>query len=85
MAVLTEALQISQELSMQKEIEGIQDRMRTIRELCAHGSQWLNERPPPDPANAPGERNTDDLEVLLQSVLLREYEENRRLVEQCTE
>ena len=67
-AVLNDAMEISQELRMQKEIEGIDDRKRTIRHLqSAHGLQLLNERSPPAPAmrNAPVEGNIDDLEELL--------------------
>lgn len=76
--VLREAMQISRELKMQKEIEGIQDRRRVIRDLSANGLQWLNERPRPDreARNGPSERNTDDLEELLQLLLRREDEEN---------
>ena len=91
-------MEISQQLKMQKEIDGIQDRMRMIEGLPAIGLQWLNERPPLDPAahnersppdpvarNEPREGNTDDLEVLWQNLLLSEDEKNRRLPEQCTE
>ena len=72
-------MEISQELRMEKEIEGIEDRIRTIRHLqSAHGLQQLNARSPPARAarNAPVERNIDDLEELLQILLLGDNEEN---------
>lgn len=41
MTVLEEAMEISRELKMQKEIEGINDRMENIQDLIER-SHWLN-------------------------------------------
>ena len=79
-AVLNDAMEISQELRMQKEVEGIEDRKRTIRHLqSAQGLQRLNERFPPAPAvrNAPVEGNIDDLEELFRILFLGDNQENR--------
>ena len=73
---------------MQKEIEGIEDRTRTIEDLIARGLWWFDDPPPPEPApegNEPVERNTNDLEDLFQNLLISEEEENRRREDQCTD
>jgi len=85
---LVEAKQISRELMMQKEIEGIDDRTTNIQGLIARGLRWLDDPPPPEPApggNEPVEGNTNDLEDLLQNLLISEEEENRRREDQCTD
>jgi len=73
---------------MQKEIEGIEDRTRTIEDLVACGLRWFDELLPPEPApggNEPVEGNTNDLEDLFQNLLISEEEENRRREDQCTD
>ena len=72
---------------MQKEIEGIEDRTRTIQDLIARGLWRFDDPPPPAPAgnNEPVEGNTNDLEDLFQILLISEEEENRRREDQCTD
>ena len=74
--VLEEAMRISQQLKMEKEIDGIQDRNVTIQNLTRNGLDWFNERPPqnPPPPRDPREVNTDDLEDLLQNMFSQEIE-----------
>ena len=80
-------MQISRELMMQKEIDGIEDRTRTIEDLIARGLWWFDDPPPPEPAegNEPEEGNTNDLEDLYENLLISEEEENRRRADQCTD
>ena len=80
-------MRISRELMMRKEIEGIEDRTRTIQDLIARGLWRFDDPPPPEPAegNEPVERNTNDLEDLFQNLLISEEEENRRREDQCTD
>ncbi|XP_020612936.1 uncharacterized protein LOC110051255 isoform X1 [Orbicella faveolata] len=87
MNVLDEALQISRELKMEKEIEGINDRRRNIQDLIERGLLWLNQRPVQNHGarNEPCERDTDDFEDLLENMLLFETEQNRRREDQCSE
>lgn len=84
---LDKAMRISRALMMQKEIEGIEDRTRTIQDLIARGLWWFDDPPPPEPAegNEPVEGNTNDLEDLFQNLLISEEEENRRREDQCTD
>jgi len=84
---LDKAMRISRELMMHKEIEGIEDRTRTIQDLITRGLRWFDDPPPPEPAegNEPGEGNTNDLEDLFQNLLISEEEENRRRQDQCTD
>ena len=74
--VLEEAMRISQQLKMEKEIDGIQDRNVTIQNLTRNGLDWFNERRPQNPPTSldPREVNTDDLEDLLQSMFSQEIE-----------
>jgi len=87
MNVLDEALQISRELKMEKEIEGINDRRRNIQDLIERGLLWSNQRPVQNHGarNEPCERDTDDFEDLLENMLLFETEQNRRREDQCSE
>ena len=87
MNVLDEALAISRELKMEKEIEGINDRRRNIQDLIEHGLHWLNQRPVQNQGtrNEPCERDTDDFEDLLENMLLFENEHSRRREDQCTD
>ena len=72
---------------MQKEIEGIKDRTRTVQDLIARGLWRFDDPPPPEPAegNEPVERNTNDLEDLFHNLLISGEEENRRRDDQCTD
>ena len=74
--VLEDAMRISQQLGMQKEIDGIRDRNETIQNLTRNGLDWLNERPPQNPPTSrdPREVNTDDLDDLLQNMFIQENE-----------
>ena len=74
--VLEEAMRISQQLKMEKEIDGIQDRNVAIQNLIRNGLDWLNERPPQNPPTSrdPQEVNTDDLDDLLQNMFSPEIE-----------
>ena len=87
MTILGEAIEISRELGMQKEIEGINDRTQNIQDLFERGLQWLNERPAQNQAarREPCERDTDDFEDLLRNMLLFENEQNGRRRDQCSE
>lgn len=87
MNVLDEALEISQDLKMEKEIEGINDRTRNIQDLIERGLHWLNQRLVQNQVagNEPCERDTDDFEDLLENMLLFENERNRRREDQCSE
>ena len=87
MNVLDEALGISRELKMAKEIEGINDRRRNIQDLIERGLQWLNLRPVQNHGahNEPCERDTDHFDDLLENMLLFEIEQNRRREDQCSE
>ena len=69
-------MRISQQLGMQKEIDGIRDRNETIQNLTRNGLDWLNERPPQNPPTSrdPREVNTDDLDDLLQNMFIQENE-----------
>lgn len=69
-------MRISQQLGMQKEIDGIRDRNETIQNLTRNGLDWLNERPPqnPPPPRDPREVNTNDLDDLLQNMFIQENE-----------
>ena len=84
---LEKAMRISQKLRMQKEIEGIQDRTETIRDLTANGLQWLGDGPLPEAAagNEAEEQNTTDVEELFENLLISEEEESRRREDQCTD
>ena len=84
MNVLDEALEISRELKMAKEIEGINDRRRNIQDLIERGLQWLILRPVQNQGarNEPCERDTDDFDDLLENMLLFEIEQNRRREDQ---
>lgn len=83
MNVLDEALEISQDLKMEKEIEGINDRTRNIQDLIERGLHWLNQRLVQNQVarNEPCERDTDNFEDLLENMLLFEDERN----DQCSE
>ncbi|XP_068691646.1 uncharacterized protein [Montipora foliosa] len=84
--VLEEAMDISRELRMQTEIDGIRDRMRTIQAIFANGFQWLNERAATvGVRNEPCQGNTNDLADFLAVLLREEQERNRRRADQCTE
>lgn len=85
--VLDEAVQISRDLKMEKEIEGINDRRRNIQDLIERGLHWLNQRPVQNQVvrNEPCERDTDDFEDLLENMLLFENQQNRRRQDQCSE
>ena len=85
--VLDEAVEISEELNMEKEIEGINDRRRHIQDLIERGLHWLNQRPVQNQGvrNEPCERDTDVFEDLLENMLLFENEQNRRREDQCSE
>ncbi|XP_068741172.1 uncharacterized protein [Montipora capricornis] len=84
--VLEEAMDISRELRMQTEIDGIRDRMRTIQAIFANGFQWLNERAATvGVRNEPCQGNTNDLDDFLAVLLREEQERNRRRADQCTE
>lgn len=87
MNVLDEALEISRELKMAKEIEGINDRRRNIQDLIERGLQWLILRPVQNQGarNEPCERDTDDFDDLLENMLLFEIEQNRRREDQWSE
>ena len=87
MNVLDEALDISQELKMEKEIERINDRRRNIQDLIERGLDWLNQRPVQNQGtrNEPCERDTDNFEDLLENMLLFENEQNRQREDQCSE
>ena len=87
MNVLDEALEISRELKMEKEIEGINDRRRNIQDLIERGLHWFNQRPVQNQGarNEPCERDTDDFDNLLENMLLFEEEINRRREDQCSE
>ena len=80
-------MDISQDLQMQKEIEGINDRTINIQDVITRGFHWLNERPAQNQRarNEPCERDTDDIEDLLDTMLVLEDELNRRREDQCTE
>ena len=69
-------MRISQQLKMEKEINGIQDRNVAIQNLIRNGLDWLNERPPQNPPTSrdPQEVNTDDLDDLLQNMFGPEIE-----------
>ena len=69
-------MRISQQLKMEKEIDGIQDRNETIQNLTRNGLDWLNERPPQNapPPRDPREVNTNDLDDLLQNMFIQENE-----------
>ena len=69
-------MRISQQLKMEKEIDGIQDRNVAIQNLIRNGLDWLNERPPQNPPTSrdPQEVNTDDLDDLLQNMFGPEIE-----------
>lgn len=69
-------MRISQQLGMQKEIDGIRDRNETIQNLTRNGLDWLNERPPQNapPPRDPREVNTNDLDDLLQNMFIQENE-----------
>lgn len=69
---------------MQKEVEGIDDRIRNIQTLLEQGLLWLNERPA-QPEREPRERDTDNIEDLLANLLHDEDERSRRRENQCTE
>ena len=75
-------MRISQQLKMEKEIDGIQDRNVTIQNLTRNGLDWLNERPPqnPPPPRDPREVNTDDLDDLLQNMFIQEKRIRRVIV-----
>ena len=87
MTILGEAIEISRELGMQKEIEGIKDRAQNIQGLFERGLQWLNERPAQNQGarREPCERDTNDFEDLLRNMLLFENEQNGRRGDQCSE
>ncbi|XP_020616021.1 uncharacterized protein LOC110054035, partial [Orbicella faveolata] len=78
---LDKAMRISRELMMHKEIEGIEDRTRTIQDLITRGLRWFDDPPPPEPAegNEPGEGNTNDLEDLFQNLLISEDKSSQKL------
>ena len=67
-------MRISQQLKMEKEIDGIQDRIVTIQNLTRNGLDWFNERPPQNlpTSRDPREVNTDDLDDLLQNMFSQE-------------
>lgn len=69
-------MRISQQLKMEKEIDGIQDRNATIQNLTRNGLDWLNERPPQNPPHPrdPREVNTNDLDDLVQNMFSQENE-----------
>ena len=69
-------MRISQQLKMEKEIDGIQDRNVAIQNLIRNGLDWLNERPPQNlpTSRDPQEVNTDDLDDLLQNMFSPEIE-----------
>lgn len=69
-------MQICQQLRMQKEIDGIQDRNETIQNLTRNGLDWLNERPPQNPPTFrdPREVNTNDLDDLVRNMFIQENE-----------
>ena len=69
-------MRISQQLGMQKEIDGIRDRNETIQNLTRNGLDCFNERPPqnPPPPRDPREVNTNDLDDLLQNMFIQENE-----------
>ena len=69
-------MRISQQLKMEKEIDGIQDRIANIQNLTQNGLDWFNERPPQNLPTSldPREVNTDDLDDLLQNMFSQEIE-----------
>lgn len=85
MNVLDEALEISQDLKMEKEIEGINDRTRNIQDLIERGLHWLNQRPVQNQVARNEPCDTDNFEDLLENMLLFENERNRRREDQCSE
>lgn len=76
--VLNQAEQISRDLKMQNEIQGINDRRHNIQ-ILLHRGFWLQPRPGQvQPQRRPEERNTDDIDDLLDNLLLEEGGGNRR-------
>lgn len=63
---------------MQNEIQGINDRRHNIQ-ILLHRGFWLQPRPGQvQPQRRPEERNTDDIDDLLDNLFLEEGGGNRR-------